>query len=182
MTKESDNEFFVRQYQTRRGLKVDGWAGKEVGSDFDKLVPAKAVDPAPEKAAGIKYLTIHCAATPRGRDVKASTVADIGRQRFGQPSYHRVIELDGNVVRLLRDDQRGAHTGGHNTGNIGVCYVGGVEADMKPADTRTDAQKVALRKVVAEYKALYPGIIVRGHRDWPGVNKACPSFDVATQL
>lgn len=132
----------------------------------------------------IKFLTIHCAATPRGRDVKAPAIVKIGMDRFGQASYHHVIELDGTTVRTLRDDQRGAHTGGHNTGNIGICYVGGVENNkaMTPADTRTDAQKVALRKVVADYRATYPGIVVRGHRDWPGVSKACPSFDVATAL
>ena len=132
----------------------------------------------------IKFLTIHCAATPRGRDVKAPAIVKTGMDRFGQASYHHVIELDGTVVRTLRDNQRGAHTGGHNTGNIGICYVGGVENNkaMTPADTRTEAQKVALRKVVADYRAKYPGIVVRGHRDWPGVSKACPSFDVATAL
>jgi hypothetical protein len=30
--------------------------------------------------------------------------------------------------------------------------------------------------------ARIPGLIVRGHRDWPGVAKACPSFDVAAWL
>lgn len=161
---------------------ADGDWGSESNDAFERLKAGPKVKPAQPPASGIKYLTIHCAATPRGRDVKAATVADIGRERFGQPSYHHVVELDGNTVRLLRDDQRGAHVGGHNTGNIGVCYVGGVENDMKPADTRTDAQKAALRKVVADYRALYPGIIVRGHRDWPGVAKACPSFDVKTAL
>ncbi len=132
----------------------------------------------------IKFLTIHCAAIPRGRDVKAPAIVKMGMDRFGQASYHHVIELDGTVVRTLKDSQRGAHTGGHNTGNIGICYVGGVENNkaMTPADTRTEAQKVALRKVVADYRAKYPGIVVRGHRDWPGVSKACPSFDVATAL
>lgn len=184
MSKAENNEAFVREYQARRGLKVDGWAGPDARADLDKLVPAKASAPSPAAplASGIKYLTVHCAATPRGRDVKAATVAEIGRDRFGQPSYHHVVELDGNTVRLLQDNQKGAHVGGRNTGNIGICYVGGVEADMNPADTRTDAQKTALRSIVAEYKAKYPGIIVRGHRDWPGVAKACPSFDVATGL
>lgn len=141
-------------------------------------------EPAAMDPKGIKYLTIHCAATPRGRDVKAATISKWDQDKFGQTSYHIVVELDGTRVRTLRDNQRGAHTGGANTGNIGVCYVGGVEANkaMTPADTRTDAQKATLRKIVAEYKALYPGIIVRGHRDWPGMKKACPSFDVTTQL
>ena len=131
----------------------------------------------------LKYLTIHCAATPEGRDVKAKTVGEWDIAKFGQLSYHYVVELDGTVVHALRDDQRGAHTGGANTGNIGVCYVGGMDAKMKAAkDTRTPAQKVALRRIVADYKKKFPAIIVRGHRDWPGVKKACPSFDVKTEL
>jgi N-acetyl-anhydromuramyl-L-alanine amidase AmpD len=181
-TKAEANEAFVRSYQARRGLKADGHAGAVTTDDLNKLVPAPVSAAATPAAAGISYLTIHCAATPRGRDVKAAGIVSIGMARFGQPSYHHVIELDGSAVRTLLDNQKGAHVGGHNTGNIGICYVGGVEADMEPADTRTDAQKTTLRKLVAEYKAKYPGIIVRGHRDWPGVAKACPSFDVATAL
>lgn len=132
--------------------------------------------------AKTKYLTIHCAATPEGRDIKAATIGQWDIAKFGQISYHHVIEIDGDAVRTLNDNQRGAHTGGANTGNIGICYVGGVDVKMNPKDTRTPAQKATLRRLVAEYRARFPGIIVRGHRDWPGVKKACPSFDVATAL
>lgn len=133
----------------------------------------------------IKYLTIHCTATPEGRDNTAAEVTKWDIERFGQPSYHVVVELDGDAVRTLRDDQRGAHVAKNNTGNIGISYVGGTETLNEggdPKDTRTAAQKATLRRLVAEYRAKYPGIVVRGHRDWPGVKKACPSFDVATQL
>lgn len=127
----------------------------------------------------IRFLTIHCAATPEGRDVKAETITAWDKDKFGQTSYHWVIELDGSQHRTLRDDQRGAHTGGHNTGNIGICYVGGVDRQNKaPKDTRTRAQKETLRTLIRTYQDRYPGIVVRGHRDWPGVKKACPSFDV----
>lgn len=127
----------------------------------------------------VRYMTIHCAATPEGRDVKAATISQWDQARFGQTSYHWVIELDGTMVRTLKDDQLGAHTGGHNTGNIGVCYVGGVDKDNKvPKDTRTEAQKKTLLTLIRTYKERYPGIIIRGHRDWPGVKKACPSFSV----
>lgn len=127
----------------------------------------------------IKYLTIHCAATPEGRAVSAKTIDEWDIAKFGQVSYHWVVELDGKMVRGLRDDQKGAHTGGSNTGNIGICYVGGMDAKNKaPKDTRTDAQKKTLLSLVRTYKARYPGIIIRGHRDWPKVAKACPSFDV----
>lgn len=125
-----------------------------------------------------KYLTIHCAATPEGRHHSAAEVSAWDVAKFGQVSYHFVIELDGKFVRTLRDDQRGAHVAKANTGNIGICYVGGCDKAMRPKDTRTDAQKKAMLTLVRTYKARYPGIIIRGHRDWPGVKKACPSFSV----
>lgn len=127
----------------------------------------------------ITHLTIHCAATPEGRDVKTETVTAWDKAKFGQTSYHWVIELNGAMTRTLQDDQRGAHTGGHNTGNIGICYIGGMDKAMKKAkDTRTDAQKASLRTLIRTYQERYPGIKILGHRDWPGVKKDCPSFDV----
>jgi N-acetylmuramoyl-L-alanine amidase len=131
----------------------------------------------------VKYLTIHCAATPEGRDVKAATISQWDQAKFGQTSYHHVIEVDGTDVRTLRDDQKGAHVGGANTGNIGICYVGGMDAENEhPKDTRTDAQKKTLLTLIRTYKGRYPGIVIRGHRDWPNVAKACPSFSVSDWL
>jgi N-acetylmuramoyl-L-alanine amidase len=130
----------------------------------------------------ITHLTIHCAATPEGRNVSAEEVEQWDRARFNQPSYHWIVELDGNSHRSLQDNVRGAHVAGHNSGNIGVCYVGGCDVRMEPKDTRTPAQKASLDQLVSDYRTKYPGITVLGHRDWPGVKKACPSFDVATAL
>lgn len=133
----------------------------------------------------IKSLTIHCAATPEGR---ANTAAEVTRwdiERFGQPSYHWVIELNGTAVRTLQDDELGAHVRMRNSGNIGICYVGGTEvlsAGGRPKDTRTPAQKKTMARLVREYRARFPSLKVLGHRDWPGVAKACPSFDVASWL
>ncbi len=141
--------------------------------------------------AAIKYLTVHCAATPEGRDNSAAQIKAWDHERFAKTvpgfiaSYHHVIELDGTIVRHLRDDQKGVHVANHNSGNIGICYVGGTEslnAGGKPKDTRTPAQKLSLAKIIRDYQAWYPGIIIRGHRDWPGVAKACPSFDVTSWI
>lgn len=131
----------------------------------------------------ITHLTIHCAATPVGRNVKAATVEAWDLAKFGQKSYHWIVELAGYRHRSLADDVRGAHVAHHNTGNIGVCYVGGMDVHMvHPQDTRTDAQRESLRQLVQDYRTQYPGLIVLGHRDWPGVTKACPSFDVKAWL
>lgn len=126
----------------------------------------------------VKYLTIHCAATPEGRHVDAATISAWDQAKFGQTSYHHVIELDGKDVRTLRDDQKGAHVGKNNTGNIGICYVGGVDVHGNPKDTRTPAQKTTLLTLIRTYKGRYPDIKILGHRDWPSVSKACPSFSV----
>lgn len=143
----------------------------------------------------IRFLTIHCTATPEGLDCSAKQIADMDIQRFGQESYHHIVTLDGTDHARLADTVKGAHVGGHNTGNIGVSYVGGIDrVTKKGKDTRTPAQRETLRKIVSAYKAKYPGIVVRGHRDWsPDLNgdgkitpnewvKQCPCFDVATQL
>jgi len=133
----------------------------------------------------IKYLTVHCTATPEGRPNTAEEVKAWDIKRFGQPSYHWVIELNGSVFRHLQDEERGAHVVNHNSGNIGIAYVGGtttLNAGAKPKDTRTTAQKNALKRLLVLYEQKYPGIVVLGHRDWPGVTKACPSFDVSAWI
>lgn len=131
----------------------------------------------------VKFLTIHCAATPEGRNNSADEVRKWDIERFGQASYHWVIELSGNAVRHLSDKEKGVHVAKANTGNIGICYVGGMDKAFKnPKDTRTTAQKKKLADLVRTYQDLYPGIVVRGHNEWPGVAKACPSFDVSEWL
>jgi N-acetylmuramoyl-L-alanine amidase len=134
----------------------------------------------------ITDITIHCAATPEGKPFTAAQISAMDQARTdlgNQTAYHYVIELDGKTTQTLRHDQRGAHTGGHNTGNLGISYVGGVLRDGKtPADTRTPAQTTALIALLKKLRGQYPGVRIRGHRDWPGVAKACPSFDVAVWL
>lgn len=133
----------------------------------------------------IKYLTIHCTATPEGRDNTAAEVTQWDIQRFHQPSYHYVVELDGDVVNTLDERYLGAHVGHANTGNLGISYVGGTEtlnAGGKPKDTRTVQQKHSLFVFVQKRLQLHPGLIVRGHNEWPGVAKACPSFSVKAWL
>ena len=129
----------------------------------------------------IRFVTIHCAATPEGKHFSAARITEIAMQRFGQPSYHWVIELDGTTTATFPEHKRGTHVAGHNTGNIGVCYVGGVARDGRtPKDTRTPEQIEAMRKLVAELRGRHGDVEVKGHRDWPDVSKECPCFDVRT--
>ena len=125
----------------------------------------------------INRIIVHCSATPEG---KAFSVDDIRRwhlQRgFADIGYHFVIFLDGsvNVGRPLA--KAGAHCKGYNAHSIGVCYIGGVATDGKtPKDTRTDAQKRSLVRLITELRQQFPKASVHGHREF--ANKACPSFN-----
>lgn len=99
-----------------------------------------------------------------------------GWRRIG---YHYVIRRNGALEVGRPLDQVGAHVLGFNSESIGVCLVGGVDADGQPADNFTSAQYRRLRALLTQVLIpKFPGAIVQGHRDFPNVNKACPSFDV----
>ena len=128
----------------------------------------------------INEIIIHCAATPEG---KSFTVADINhwhRQRGWKGiGYHFVIYIDGSVHKGRPIEQVGAHCLGHNANSIGICYIGGCTADGKrPKDTRTQAQKASLVRLITELRRQYPKATVHGHCEF--ANKACPAFDVKT--
>lgn len=130
----------------------------------------------------INEIIVHCSATVEGRDY---TVGDIDRWHKSRGwqciGYHYVIYRDGSVHTGRPVAQIGAHCTGHNANSIGVCYIGGCAADGKtPKDTRTPQQREALRRLVADLQKQYPGATVHGHREFAA--KACPSFDVKTEL
>lgn len=132
----------------------------------------------------ITHLVVHCTATPEGRDVSAAEIRGWHKAKgWADIGYHYVVRLDGRVEKGRPDIEPGAHVSGHNRNTIGIVYAGGVAKDGKtPKDTRTGAQKAALRKLINQLKQTYPAAQVVGHRDFPGVAKACPSFDVRTDL
>lgn len=175
----------------------------------------------------IKYIVIHCSATPEGRHHTAKDIDLWHKQRgFSKIGYNYVIQLNG-TIELGRDvDKIPAHVEKFNEESIGICYIGGCEphGQMRgnsmltplspppnplqgrgnamliplsfgevsprersmwgvrklggaPKDTRTPEQKKSLLKLLKELKKLYPNAEILGHRDFPNVKKACPSFD-----
>lgn len=132
----------------------------------------------------INKIILHCAATPEGKDFTVQRIDQWHRQRgFNGIGYHFVIYRDGSVHTGRDINAVGAHCTGQNTGSIGICYIGGCAADGKtPKDTRTDAQKKALRELVEKLCRQY-GISknnVYGHNEFAA--KACPSFDVKKEF
>ena len=139
----------------------------------------------------IERLVIHCTATPEGREVTAAdirhwhcTPPPIGRG-WKQVGYTDMVHLDGTVERLVPNNEDAYVDGwevtngaqGYNGTSRHIVYVGG-KRNGHPADTRTEAQKAALKAYVDDFKKRFPWADVCGHRDLPGVAKDCPCFDV----
>lgn len=129
----------------------------------------------------IKFIIIHCSATPDGYDFTAQDIDRWHRERgFRKIGYHYVIRLDGTVERGRQLSEVGAHCSGYNKQSVGICYVGGLDAvHLKPADTRTSAQKRALRQLLEHLHTMFPKARVVGHRDL-NRHKACPCYDVGS--
>lgn len=126
----------------------------------------------------ISLIIIHCSAV--GPEQKSS-VKDIDRwhrQRGWKNGcgYHYVVRRDGTIETGRPLEMVGAHCQNHNQHSIGVCYEGGLNAEGKPADTRTEAQKTAMRQLLERLHKQFPWALIVGHNVFNPL-KACPCFD-----
>lgn len=128
------------------------------------------------KRQDVKLLIIHCSATQVTRPFSVESLIATGNARFGQPSYHYYIRLDGEVVPILPENIRGAHARNYNRCSLGICYEGGLDAKGRADDTRTEAQKKAMLDLLKDLTAEYPEARIIGHCELPHVAKTCPNF------
>ncbi|MDD7726846.1 MAG: N-acetylmuramoyl-L-alanine amidase, partial [Bacteroidales bacterium] len=103
----------------------------------------------------INEIIIHCSDTPAGEDFSAADIDRWHKERgWSCIGYHYVVRLDGTIEKGRDLSRAGAHCAGHNANSIGVCYIGGRSArGVAPVtyyDTRTEAQKKALRTLIAD--------------------------------
>ena len=146
--------------------------------------------------ANLKYLILHCTATPEGREVTSDQIrawhtspVSQGGRGWKQVGYTDMIHLDGTVERLVANNEDAVvdsweitnGASGYNSISRHVVYVGGVAKDGKtPKDTRTPEQLKALESYVKDFHRRFPNVKIIGHREVAA--KACPSFDVQKWL
>lgn len=129
----------------------------------------------------VKWIIIHCSATRPSQDVSAEEIERWHKGRgFWAIGYHYVIRRDGGIEKGRPDTIPGAHVNGVNHISLGICMAGGVtEKNVNVAENNfTREQWLSLVELVDRLKSEHPSARVIGHRDVPGVAKACPSFDV----
>lgn len=133
-------------------------------------------------------LTVHASASKPSQNW---TAADVDRMHRAQGwlciGYHYVICRDGVIESGRPHDTVGSHCrdGQRNDTHLSVCLIGGISENplkhrpgwpWNGSDSETNftpAQMASLRVFIDHF-----GLPVEGHRDVPGVKKACPSFSV----
>lgn len=131
----------------------------------------------------IKYIVIHCTATPNNTTIESIKRYWRDVRKWGDTvGYHYIIEADGEVTQLLAENKNSNGVYAHNSECINIAYIGGVDKTGKPKDTRTKSQQHAMFDLIVKLTETYKGAKVIGHRDFPKVAKACPCFDVKTWL
>lgn len=124
------------------------------------------------------FIAVHCSATQPFSQIDAAFIDRLHKRRgWSRIGYHYVIKTDGTIERGREEKAEGAHVYGYNDVSIGICMVGGVDETGAPVNNYTPEQFASLQHLVNELLERYPAATVQGHRDFPGVSKACPCFD-----
>jgi len=140
---------------------------------------------------GVEFLVVHCSATAASPTITAETIEGWHRkQGWSDIGYHFVVLTDGSwqVGRPLTTP--GAHVQGYNLRSLGICMVGGADANGRAVNNFHASQFHGLETLLRNLRVSYPDAPICGHRDlstdldgdgivepheWV---KQCPSFDV----
>ena len=143
----------------------------------------------------LKYLILHCTATPAGREVSANDIrrwhlspVPSGGRGWKQVGYSNLFTIDGVNIVLVGDNGDNWVDSGEITNGVAgingcskhIVYAGGTDRQGHPLDTRTPRQRATMEEFVKRFVASHPDVLVAGHNQF--ANKACPSFDVPKWL
>jgi len=141
----------------------------------------------------LKYLIVHCTATPEGRVVTGDDIrrwhtgpVSKGGRGWNQVGYADLFLLDGeleNLVEYNSDNwvQYSEITNGareYNPYARNIVYAGGTEKhDVRIAkNTLTNGQFGSMHEYIKDFIVLHPNIIVMGHNQVHATS--CPGFNV----
>lgn len=135
----------------------------------------------------VVYLVVHCTATvPKTHWTKEDILRFFAEDNeWSRPGYRDFIDKEGilwnlrpyNNDDLIQYEEATWGARGYNWIAWHIAYDGGVNESLQPEDTRNDRQIQALANYITLIRTMFPHVIVLGHKDLPGVHKACPSFN-----
>ena len=138
----------------------------------------------------INLIVIHCSATRVDHNYTPEQLERDHKARgFNSAGYNYYIRKNGEIVSMRPLELVPAHARGHNKHSIGICYEGGLDPDGNPDDTRTEAQRQSIIRLLLDLVVQFPDSRICGHRDLsPDLNgngkiepdewmKMCPCFN-----
>lgn len=134
-------------------------------------------------------MTLHHAAGWAARSLDEGKAAVKSIQEFHQDGrgwsdigYHFIVDMAGNIYQGRPETVLGAHVGGANTGNIGVCILGCYHPPetswtcLDEMTSETEKSLIHLYSWIADSYDVDPNVL-KGHRDYFGTT-ACPGDNV----
>lgn len=88
---------------------------------------------------------------------------------YADVGYHYLIDSQGQVYEGRKINVRGAHTGGYNTGTVGIVLLGNFEL-AAPPDLQIHSAKKLVRFLIMQYGITH----LAGHRDFQPDETVCP--------
>jgi N-acetylmuramoyl-L-alanine amidase len=94
--------------------------------------------------------------------------------KWNNPGYHFIIDDEGYIEQLQPIEKLANGVKGFNSNSIHVAYIGGLNGK----DTRSIRQTLSIINIVKYLANIFPEAEILGHKDFPGVKKECPAFNV----
>jgi len=82
----------------------------------------------------------------------------MGIERFGQPSYHYIIDNAGNIYQTLTLNMTGAHVKNHNSDSIGIALL-----NLMPLKPPTLAMRYSLSQLIKFLRMQYKPLTLTTH-------------------
>lgn len=125
----------------------------------------------------LNTIVIHHSALPLSDGPLEIQTLHMNNKGFADIGYHFVVDDLGIIYEGRRIEVRGAHTGGHNTGTVGVVLMGNFE-EVQPADAQITYTKRLISYLTAEYAITH----LAGHRDFQPEETVCPGKNLEPLL
>lgn len=105
----------------------------------------------------ISLIVLHCSATRVTQSFTIEQLEACHKARgYSSVGYHYYITRDGTLYPCRPENEVGAHALHFNKNSIGICYEGGLDAKGRPADTRTEAQKITMEELLRSLCVDFP--------------------------
>lgn len=161
------------------------WGAAE--PDFDAPGEHGLYDPVANREGWLVYeqplnqvlmtIIVHHSALPPRDGPKAIQSLHMRQKGFADIGYHFLIDDAGQVYEGRSIRVRGAHTGGHNTGTVGVALLGNFE-ETAPAPFQLTILKILVRHLADEYGMTH----LAGHMDFQPDVTVCPGKNLEPLL